>query len=210
MIFRNREHAGELLAEPLSQLNLNKKETIILAIPRGGVVVGSVLAKKMDLPLDIIVTRKLGAPGNPELAIGAINSHGGAIEDKELISKLGISKEYLASEQLKEREEAKRREEVFRRDKPVLELAGKTVILVDDGVATGSTMKATINSVRDSLPSKIMVAVPVAAIEIAEELRKEVDGLIVLATPSPFQAVGQFYENFPQVSDQEVIRFLKG
>lgn len=209
MIFKNRTQAGELLAEKLSQLNLNKEETIILAVPRGGVAVGAVLAEKLNMPLDIIVTRKIGAPGNPELALGAVDKEGESYLDENLIKQLQVSEEYLALELLKEQREALRREEIFRGNTPKLKVLGKTVVLVDDGLATGATMKAALNFLKKKSPDKIIVAVPVASVEGAEEMRNQADELVILTISTNFESVGQFYEYFPQVSDQEVIALIK-
>lgn len=208
MLFKNREEAGELLAQQLKKKNLSREDSIVLAIPRGGVVTGKEISQRLSLPLDIIVPRKLGAPGNPELAIGATTSEGGLVLDKELVEKLGITDQYVTTENLKEMEEAKRREKLFRRNRPYPELVGKTVVLVDDGVATGATVKAAINAIRKQLPLKVVLAVPVAPADTVEDLSKRVEETVVLVTPEPFRAVGAFYHYFPQVQDSEVIRLL--
>jgi predicted phosphoribosyltransferase len=204
MLFTSRKQAGELLAK---QLN-GRRNCIVLAIPRGGVVVGAQVAKKLSCPLDIIVTRKIGAPDNPELAIGALSSKGGLILDQDLISRLRISKEHIKASYLKELEEALRREEVYSQGRsPSLE--GKNVILIDDGIATGATIKASIEAVRERKPAKIILAAPVAPEPTLSELEPVVDETIVLNTPHDFYAIGQFYKDFPQVTDKEVIRELK-
>src|SRR3989344_2720299 len=205
MIFKDRLEAGELLAKKLRKYK--GKDTLILAIPREGVVVGSVVAKELECPLDLIIIRKLGAPGNPELAIGATTSYGSLILDQELISKLKISSEYIKSEHRKQLLEAKRREKVFRVSS-ALKISGKNVILIDDGLATGSTVMAAITAIKQKLPKKIILAVPIAPKSTMKLIEPEVDILIVLDTPENFYAIGQFYQDFPQLSDDEVIGFL--
>jgi len=204
MVFESREKAGQLLADRLKKYG---KNSLVLAIPRGGIVVGAKIAKKLSCLLDVIITRKLGAPGNPELAIGATTSKGGLVLDRELIDKLEITQNYLHAEHLEQLAEARRREKLYTKGKTP-DMIGKTVILVDDGIATGSTMEAAIHAVREELPSKIAVAVPVAPPQTAERLRNLVDDFVVLSTPDPFWAIGEFYSSFPQVSDEEVISIL--
>jgi putative phosphoribosyl transferase len=205
MIFEYREQAGAILAEKLKKYG---KTCLVLAIPRGGVVVGAEIAKKLSCPLDVIITRKIGAPGNPELAIGATTSKGGLVLDRELIDKLEITQNYLHAEHKNQLAEARRREKAYTKGK-TLEMIGKTAILVDDGIATGSTMEAAIRAVREELPAKVVVAVPVAPPQTAERLRNLVDDFVVISTPDPFWAIGEFYKSFPQVSDEEVIRILE-
>ena len=204
MVFESREKAGQLLADRLKKYG---KNSLVLAIPRGGVVVGTEISKKLSCPLDVIITRKLGAPGNPELAIGATTSKGGLVLDRELIDKLEITQNYLHSEHKNQLAEARRREKAYTKGKTP-EIIGKTAILVDDGIATGSTMEAAIHAAREGLPRKIVIAVPVAPSQTAERLRNLVDDFVVLATPDPFWAIGEFYSSFPQVSDEEVIAIL--
>ena len=206
MRFKDRLEAGQKLAARLKKYQ--GENPLVLAIPRGGVVVGAQVAKKLNCPLEVIITRKLGAPGNPELAIGATTSKGGLVVDRELIDKLEITQNYLHAEHLKQLAEARRREKLYEKgDQP--EILGRTVILVDDGLATGATMEAAIRAVQEGLPAKTVVAVPVAPLETAERLKILADDLVVLSTPEPFFAIGEFYENFPQVSDEEVIQILK-
>ncbi|OGY22581.1 MAG: hypothetical protein A2126_00410 [Candidatus Woykebacteria bacterium GWB1_45_5] len=203
--FADRKEAGQKLAERLTKYK--KESPLVLAIPRGGVVVATEVAKKLGCLLDVIITRKLGAPGNPELAIGATTSKGGLVIDRELIDKLEITQNYLHTEHLKQLAEARRREKLYTKGKSP-DITGKVVILVDDGIATGSTIEAAIRAVQEGLPDKTIVAVPVAPVETADRLRSLVDNLVVLSTPEPFWAIGEFYDSFPQVPDEEVIKIL--
>lgn len=209
MIFEDRHEAGRLLAERLRFLK-GKKDLIVLAIPRGGVVVGSEIARSLDVPLDVYITRKIGAPYNPELAIGAIASDGTLLLDRSLASRLGVSEEYIQAQTTREKEEIERRLAQYRGGHPPLELKGKRVILVDDGIATGATIEATINALRKSEPEELILAVPVAPQETVERLKKRVDRLVCLHAPEVFWAVGAFYARFDQTSDEEVISLLKG
>jgi putative phosphoribosyl transferase len=182
------------------------KDTIILALPRGGVVVGYEIAKKLNLPLDIVVPRKIGAPGNPEFAIGAVTETGEAILNEEVS---GISDEYLKSEAKKEKGEAERRLKLYRGSRPPLDLENKTAVIVDDGLATGLTMRAAIKTAKKLGAKKIIVAVPIAPPETAELIKKESGEIIYLETPLLFGAVGAFYKKFGQTTDEEVIELLK-
>lgn len=208
VLFQDQISAGEQLALRLS--DYGDSQVVVLAIPRGGVATGYGLVKKFHWPLDIIVTRKISAPANPELAIGAVGETDTSLWlNQELISELGVSQEYLDQEIKIQKQEIKRREKVYRQGRPALDLKNKTVILVDDGLATGATMMAAIREIRNFQPAKIIVAVPVAPQETIEMLKKEADEVICLETPRLFFAVGQWYQNFKQYSDQEVIEFLK-
>lgn len=208
MIFTDRKEAGEKLAEKLSAYK-NSRDTIIMALPRGGVVIGFEIAKDLHLPLDIVVPRKIGAPYNPELAIGAITEDGQGIFHQEIIEMYGISPTYIAQEIEKEKKEAQRRLKLYRNNLPPTNLQGKTVLLVDDGIATAATIRAAIISVRVKQPSKIIVVTPVISPDSLEKIRKEVDEVIVLDAPYDFRAVGQFYKYFPQTTDEEVINLMK-
>lgn len=210
-MFKNRQEAGEKLAEKLLQISSEEllKDFIVLAVPRGGVVAGSQIAKKLGCPLDIIVTRKIGAPGEKELAIGAVGeTSGSAYLNKKIIGELYISDEYLQEEILLQKKEIKRREKLYRKDKPALSLEGKVVILADDGAATGATLIAAAREVWNNNPKKVIIVLPVAPPNTVGKLEKEVDEVVVLQTPKPFFSVGQFYEEFEQVSDEEVIKNL--
>lgn len=206
-MFRDRIEAGKKLAEEIKKKkwDLKKKDSIILGLPRGGVIVAAEISKELNLPLDIIVTRKIGSPLNPEYAIAAVGEHSLVLNPREEIDKI-----YLDDETKKERAEIRRRLESYRGDKIYPSLKNKKVLLVDDGLATGLTMQAAIEEVRFKKPFKIYLAVPVAPPETIENLKSQVDDYIVLIIESMFFAIGQFYENFEQVSDKEVIGLLKG
>lgn len=204
-MFKDRVEAGKKLAKKLSGLN----NPVCLAIPRGGVIIGLEVAKRLECPLDIIVARKLGAPGNPELAIGAVTAEGDLVLDEALIERIEASPEYILEKQEEQMKEADRREKTYRSGRKSLSLKGKTAILTDDGLATGATMEVAVRSVRRKKASRVIVAVPIAPLETVERLKKSVDGVVVLAAPESFWAIGQFYADFPQVSDDEVIKVLK-
>lgn len=204
-MFKNRQEAGEKLAQALQEYK-DATDTIVLALPRGGVVVGFEIARALNLPLDIVVPRKIGAPQNPEYAIGAITETGEAILNEEEVK--NIDQVWLKRAMEEERKEALRRLAVYRAGLPA-ELQGKTVILVDDGIATGFTMRAAVASVKTRQAMKIIVAVPNGAAESVAKLRQLVDEVVCLETPALYFAVGEFYEEFSQVSDEEVIELLK-
>lgn len=207
MIFQNRVEAGRRLATKL----LSYKTTdnlLVLAIPRGGVVIGKELASLLNCPLEVIVTKKIGAPGNPELAVGAVGMIGEPVIDERLAAQVGADEKYLKFKISNLKLEIKRREEIFRQGKPPLDLKGKTVIITDDGVATGATMLAAVEIVRQQEPKKIIVAVPVIARDSLEKISALADEVIYLDAPGLFFAVGQFYQNFSQVTDEEVRKIL--
>lgn len=208
MIFKDRKDAGKKLAAALGGYKA-AADTVILGLPRGGVVTAYELASKLGLPLDIVVPRKIGAPGNPEFAIGAIAEDGRGIFNEDVINRYGISKEYIEEQVEKENKEANRRLAVYRGDRPPLDIAGKTVILIDDGIATGSTMKAAIESVRAKKAARIVVAVPVSAPDSLESVKEMADEVVCLYAPFSLYAIGQFFENFSQVEDEEVIELLE-
>ncbi len=195
------------MAEALA--DFHGKNAVVLAIPRGGVVVGYEIAAALVLPLDVIVPRKLGAPDNPELAIGAIAEDGSTVLDNQLITYLGVASGYIQEESERQRQEIARRMQVYRAGNPAANLAGKDVIIVDDGIATGSTMKAALASVKNRGAKSVTVAVPVSPPQTITELKHQADRVVCLYTPEYFQAIGQFYEDFNQTSDEEVIRLLK-
>lgn len=209
MIFRDRREAGRLMAEKLSFLK-GKENLLVLAIPRGGVVVGSEVAGALGAPLDVYITRKIGAPYNPELAIGAIASDGTLILDHSLASRLGVSEEYIEAQSSREREEIERRMRRYRGDQPSPDLEGKRVILVDDGIATGATIEATIDALQKTGLEELILAVPVGPRETIERLKRKVDRLVCLHTPEIFWAVGSFYLTFDQTTDEEVVALLEG
>jgi len=206
-MFKDRDEAGRLLAGALDFLK-GRKDVIVLAIPRGGVPVAKLVADSLGAPLDLVVTRKIGAPQEPELAVGAVTQDGEMIVDYELVGLLGISKAYLKRESARQAREVEVRMGKYRGDRPYPSLAGKTVVIVDDGIATGSTVKAAILSVRARKAAKVIVAAPVGPADRVEELSTMVDQVVCLSTPADFQAIGQFYEEFEQVSDEVVWKMM--
>jgi putative phosphoribosyl transferase len=204
-VFADRREAGARLAEALQRFA--DEDCVVLAIPRGGVVVAAEVARALGAPLDIVVPRKVGAPGNPELGLGAI-APGVRVLDERLIRDLRVSEEYLDREIADQEREIERRSQVYREGRPPLDVGGKTAIVVDDGVATGGTAVAAVRWARKAGAERVVLAVPVAPRQAVPVLSKECDELVVLATPEPFYAVGQWYERFGQVSDQEVVALL--
>lgn len=206
--FRDREEAGRLLGAQLAGRKL-PKDSIVLALPRGGVPVAFEVARALGLPLDVIVVRKLGVPWQPELAMGAIASGGVRVLDEELIRQERISPEDVEAIAAREEHEAERREQLYRAGRAALELRNRTVILVDDGLATGSTMRAAVKCVKSLQPSAVIVAVPVASWQACAHIREEADECVCLAVPKPFRAVGEWYQDFRQTSDAEVRDLLR-
>jgi len=205
MLFKDREQAGRQLAEKLQKYK--GKDTLILAIPRGGLVIGFALAKALGAPLDIIVTKKIGYPGDPEYAIGAVGPNKAVIVNEDAAK--DVPKDYI-DEQVKEISAAIN--EKYRKYKGKVEipnLKDKIVILTDDGVATGSTIKVSIELIKQQHPKKIVVAIPVGPPETIHEIAQQVDEIICLEQPTTFFAIGAFYDNFPQVEDEEAITYLK-
>lgn len=207
MRFRDRREAGRLLAEEMDFLKGNE-DVIVLGIPRGGVVVAYEVAQAIGAPLDVYITRKIGAPYNPELAIGAVASDGGIVLDDDLIRQLGVPESYVQEETERQRQEIERRAREYRGDQPSLELAGKTVVVVDDGVATGATTMATLRALQKQALKELILAIPVGPPDTVKALSKEADRVICLSTPRLFWAVGAFYTVFDQTSDEEVKRLL--
>jgi len=211
MIFPNRFEAGKKLASKLlTTLDLTPNSSlVVLAIPRGGVIIGSQLSSVLKCPLEVIMTKKIGAPGNPELAIGAVGPIGKPVIDETLAARLGADENYLKSKILNLKSELANRFREYRGNKPTLDLKNKVVVITDDGVATGSTMKAAIEIIRQESPQKIIVAVPVIAKDTLKEIENLADEVIYLKAPDLFFAVGQFYQDFKQVTDEEVKELLK-
>ena len=209
MRFRDRQEAGQLLAQALAFLK-GEKDVMVLGIPRGGVVVAAEVAWAIGAPLDVYITRKIGAPHNPELAIGAIASSGDVVLDKALMTSLGVSPEYVQDETERQRREIERRLRKYRGNRRAQKLEGKTILLVDDGIATGATTLAAIRALKKQKPAKLILAVPVGPPDTVARLREEVDKLVCLDTPHLFWAVGAFYVVFDQTSDEEVVRLLEG
>jgi putative phosphoribosyl transferase len=201
--FQDRREAGRKLAALLTHYR-EQPGVVVLGLPRGGVVVAFEVAKVLCASLDVIVVRKLGVPGHEELAMGAIASGGVRIINEGVVRELSLTADTLAAVSAVEQQELAHRERAFRGERPSWALQGRTVLLVDDGLATGATMRAAVAAVRTQQPAKIVVAVPVAAPETCEELRREVDEVVCARVPVPFFGVGQWYERFEQTTDEEV------
>ena len=206
--FADRRHAGKKLAEKLTKY-ANRSDVLVLALPRGGVPVAYEIALKLNAPLDVFVVRKLGVPDDEELAMGAIASGGVRVLNQEVIDQLQLPKSVIDEVATREQKELQRRESLYRGDQPRPNVQARTVILTDDGLATGTTMRAAATALRHLRPLRIVVAVPVGAAETCEEFRSEVDEVVCAATPKPFMAVGAWYSEFSQTSDDEVREFLK-
>ncbi len=205
--FKNRRDAGMQLARHLKEYR-ERPDVLVLALPRGGVPVGFEVAHALDAPLDVFVVRKLGVPGHEELAMGAVASGGVRVLNEEILAALDIEEETLARVAAEEERELARRERTYRGERSMPEIRDHTIILVDDGLATGSTMKAAATALRSEDPKRIVAAVPVAAAEACDALRAEVDEIICVLTPQPFFAIGLWYEEFVQTTDEEVRRLL--
>ena len=206
-LFRDRRHAGRVLAEHLREY-ADRNDVIVLALPRGGVPVAYEVATALHLPLDVFVVRKLGVPGYPELAMGAIASGGVQVLNDDVVSQLPYAEQWVAHVANEERKELQRRELFYRNTRSRPDLRGKTIILIDDGLATGATMRAAARALKQQGVAHLVVAVPVASPETCDELRGEVDHIVCAFTPASFAGVGQFYEDFLQTSDDEVRALL--
>lgn len=206
MLFPDRQEAGRQLARLLGEHR--EKDAVILALPRGGVPVAREVARALEAPLDVFVVRKLGAPGHPELGVGAIAEGGAVFVDASTVRLLAISSGELSRIAERESVELERRARLYRRGRPLPPIAGRTVIVVDDGIATGVTARAAIRALREIGARKVILAVPVIAAATAREIRGEVDELVCIAAPEPFHAVSSWYAQFPQVSDAEVLSLL--
>lgn len=207
MFFRNRADAGKRLAEKLMQY-ADRSDTLVLALPRGGVPVAYYIAKALHAPLDVLIVRKLGVPGHGELAMGAVASPGHYVVDARLVSQLGITPQEFNRVLRRERDEIVRRTREYRDGWPAPDAEGRIVIVVDDGLATGSTMTVAVQALRSTNCEKIIVAVPVASPEGWAMVEREADEVVALDTPEDFRAVGNFYEDFTQTTDAEVRRYL--
>lgn len=205
-LYRDRIDAGALLAARLGALR--DTDALVLALPRGGVPIGAEVSRELHAELDVIIARKIGAPMQPELAIGAVTADGGLFLDTTIVRELGIRDETVEALIAAEQENARQREARFRGNRPFPRIEGRTVILVDDGLATGATMSAAVHAVRKRQPARLVVAVPVGSRQACEALGLEADEVICLATPEPFGAVGLFYRQFYQVDDAEVEQIL--
>jgi len=207
MLFKDRTAAGQMLAERLLAYT-SRPDVLVLGLPRGGVPVAFEVRNVINAPLDVLVVRKLGVPHHEELAMGGIASGGVRILNQQIIAQENISNEAIARITLQQQRELERRERLYRGDKPFPDLRGSTVILVDDGLATGATIRAAVMAVRKQQPGKIVVAVPVAAADTCERLAKLVDEIVCISTPNPFFSVGIWYQKFPQTTDEEVCELL--
>jgi putative phosphoribosyl transferase len=203
MMFRDRYDAGETLAACLREF-AGRPDVVVLALPRGGVPVGYVVARELGVPLDVFVVRKLGTPGQPELAMGAIASGGVRVLNRDVVDSFAIPGWAIDQATRQEEEEMERRERQYRGNRSPLEVRGKTVILVDDGLATGSSMRAAAAALRKAGAARIVVAVPVASRATCDQLREEGNDVVCATNPEPFFAVGQWYKDFDQTSDEEV------
>jgi putative phosphoribosyl transferase len=205
--FRDREDAGRQLGEALSRY-AGRRDAFVLGLPRGGIPVAWHAARAIDAPLDVFVVRKLGLPSQPELAMGAVASGGIRMLNREVIQSMGVSEESIAAVQREEEEELRRRERLYRGDRPFPSLRDKTVIIVDDGLATGATMRVAVKALRRHDPAGVVAAAPVSSPAAFDALEKECDEVVALSVPQPMFAIGEWYMNFAQTSDAEVREIL--
>ncbi len=207
-IYPNRNAAGKLLAERLT--TIAGREAIVLSLPRGGAVIGAEVAKAFNAEHDLVISRKIGAPYDPEVAIGALTQNGRLLKDDTIIDALSVTKGYLESQTRLQLKEIKRQIREFKGEKVFPDLLNKTVILVDDGLATGFTMEAAVEFIKSQGPSRIIVAVPVGSAEAISRLNQKVDQVVCPLIPEKFRAVGQFYQDFHQVNDEEIKKLFNG
>ncbi len=208
MRFQDRAAAGQELAQVLADLK-SRSDLVVLGVPRGGVAVAFEVARALGAPLDVCLTHKLGAPDNPELAIGAVTEGGPVVLDQDMIDHLWVPPSYIQAESERQRKELARRALIYRGQRPALQIKGRTVIVIDDGLATGSTMLAALQALGVEAPATLIAAFPVAPPEAIHRLARQADRVECLLSPRPFWAVGAFYAHFDQVSDQEVIELLQ-
>jgi putative phosphoribosyl transferase len=208
-VFADRVDAGRKLAERL--LKYKDQNPVVLGVPRGGVPVAFEVARALDAPLDVTIVRKLGAPGQPELGVGAVvdGDHPETILNREVVGALRVSRDYLEREVHNQLKEIHRRNQVYRGGRPRIELRGRVIILVDDGIATGGSIRAALRGIRQQAPKKVILAVPVGPADTIESLSDDVDELVCLSTPPMFFGIGEFYADFHQLADAEVIRLLE-
>lgn len=207
MLFKDRVEAGKKLAKALS--HLKGKDLVVLGIPRGGIIVANEVAAALGAPLDVVITRKIEAPGEPEYALGAVTQEGDVIIDRQAAEALGATASYIDDQIRKKKEEVRDRVQRLRGDAPLPELEGKVVIIVDDGIATGSSVSAAVLSVRKRNPKEVIIAVPVAPRDAVQSLSEDGTRVLSLETPENFLAIGEFYGNFEQVEDLDVRRVLE-
>lgn len=207
LVFADRGEAGDLLAKQLA--DFREQRPVVLAVPRGGVVIGAHVARKLDAPLDIMLSRKLGSPETPELAIGAIAEDGTVVLNEPLIAELDVPRSYIAEETQRQRNEIRRRAAIFRTVRPKIVLRGKTVIVVDDGAATGATLQAALWACRHENPMTLVCAFPAGSDQAVTRLTDDCDLLLALSVPPLFNAVSQAYASFPQISDERVLDILR-
>jgi putative phosphoribosyl transferase len=208
MLFQDRFEAGRVLASRLSQF-AHRNDVVVLGLPRGGIPVAFEVAKSLNAPLDVFVVRKLGVPGQEELAMGAIASGGIRVLNRDVVDTLGVGNDEIAEAAREQQSELARGEQEYRNGRPMLDVRNRIAILVDDGLATGSSMRVAAIALRKKKPAEIVVAVPVAAPSTCEELQTEADAVICATTPEPFHAVGEWYRDFRQTSDEEVRDLLQ-
>jgi putative phosphoribosyl transferase len=207
MLFHDRSEAGRVLAAKLADY-ADRPDVLVLGLPRGGVPVAFEVAQALHAPLDVFLVRKLGLPGHEELAMGAIASGGVRVLNEDVVRALDVPDEVIEQATTEQQRELDRREHAYRGDRPPLDVRGRTVVLVDDGLATGSTMRAAVAALREQQPARIVVAVPVGSAETCEEFQSEADEAICARTPEPFYAVGLWYQDFSQTTDKEVRELL--
>lgn len=207
LLFNDRRDAGRRLAKRLASRDL--PNPVVLGIPRGGVTVAYEVSRSLGVPLDVVIPRKIGAPGNPELAIGAVAQDGTLVVDQALVNMLGVEERYLEEEAARQKAEIQRRLARYRQGEPAVDLKGTAALVVDDGIATGATVLAALRGLRSERPDRLVLAVPVAPPDTLQRLSTEADEVICLATPEPFYAVGQFYRHFEQTTDEEVVELLE-
>jgi len=206
--FRDRPQAGQLLSKKLAGY-ANREDVIVLALPRGGVPVAREIARSLRTPLDVFLVRKLGVPGQEELAMGAIASGGVRILNQDIVQAMAIPTHVIDSVTATEVQELARRERLYRGDRPAPDVTGHAVILVDDGLATGATMRAAVAALRRMKPKRIVIAVPIAAVPTRQEFAREVDEIVCLHTPEPFFSVGFWYDDFSQTTDEDIREMLE-